>query len=68
MVDIQKKLEMIPKWLKDSGLTVNESKTQLCLFHRNETQIVKINLNGDLIISKNLFGILSIIFGPKLNF
>ena len=32
--DMQKSLEMITKWLKNSGLKVNESKTEICLFHR----------------------------------
>ena len=30
--NLQRDLEMIRKWLKDSGLVVNESKTELCLF------------------------------------
>ena len=34
--NMQVKLERIFKWLKDSGLIVNESKTELCLFHRND--------------------------------
>ena len=27
---------MITKWPKGSGLVVNESKTEVCLFHRND--------------------------------
>ena len=34
--DLEMKLEMITKWLRDSGLVVNESKTELCLFHKND--------------------------------
>ena len=34
--DLQKRLEMIVKWLKDSGLVVNESKMEICLFHNND--------------------------------
>ena len=29
IIDLEKKLEMITKWLKDSGLVVNESKTEM---------------------------------------
>jgi hypothetical protein len=37
-----RRLEKIVKWLKDLGLQVNESKTELCVFHRNK------NTNGTL--------------------
>ena len=30
------RLEMIVKWPKGSGLVVNESKTEICLFHTND--------------------------------
>ena len=30
-----KEMEMITKGLRDSGLLVNESKTEGCLFHKN---------------------------------
>jgi hypothetical protein len=33
--ELGKRLEKIVKWLRDSGLKVNESKTELCIFHRN---------------------------------
>jgi hypothetical protein len=36
-INMGKKLEMIVKWLKDSGLKVNKSKTELCLFQQNDT-------------------------------
>jgi hypothetical protein len=34
IVDLEGSLEAITKWLRGSGLTVNQSKTELCLFHR----------------------------------
>jgi hypothetical protein len=61
IVDMQRKLEMITKWLKDSDLKVNETKTKLCLFPWNDARKVTINLNGDLIIKKSM-GVLGIIF------
>ena len=36
VINLEKKLEMITKWLRDSGLVVNESKTEVCLFHKND--------------------------------
>jgi hypothetical protein len=35
IVDLEKVLKMIMKWLKESGRVVNSSKTEICLFHRN---------------------------------
>ena len=66
IIDMQKKLEMITKWLKDSGLKVNEAKTELCLFHRNDTQKISITLNGKQIFSKKSMGVLGVIFYCKL--
>jgi hypothetical protein len=37
--DIEKSLT---KWLKKSGLKVNETKTELCLFYKNEIQPVEV--------------------------
>ena len=34
--DLERRLEMIVKWLKRSGLVVNEGKTEICLFHTND--------------------------------
>jgi hypothetical protein len=31
--ELVEKLVRIVKWLKDSGLKVNEKKTELCIFH-----------------------------------
>jgi hypothetical protein len=31
--DMEKSLEVITKWPKQSGLVVNQSKTEICLFH-----------------------------------
>ena len=37
MSEMESKLKTITKWLTDSGLKVNESKTELCHFYRNDT-------------------------------
>ena len=36
ITNMEQKLEMITKWLKDSSLKVNENKTELCLFYRKD--------------------------------
>ena len=45
--DMQRSLEMITKWLKDSGLIVNESKTELCYYHVLDVPEIIIILNGN---------------------
>ena len=42
---MEKDVEMMTKWLKDSGLKVNEGKIELCMFHRMHCHPVTITLN-----------------------
>ena len=60
------KLEVITKWLKDSGLVVNEKKTELCLFHKNPQPLVELQINNDLIKSKNIINVLGITFDSQM--
>ena len=50
-----KKLELITKWLRCSGLVVNEKKPELCLFHKNDQDQITIKLENSLIESKNQY-------------
>ena len=63
---MQAKLEVIIKWLKDSGLAVNESKTELCLFHRKDHHPITLFLSGQEITSKNEINVLGVTFDSKL--
>ena len=65
--DLEMRLEMITKWLKDSGLTVNEGKTEICLFHRNDKPTILVNVCGTLVRSKKQMNVLGVIFDNKLN-
>ncbi len=60
------KLENIIKWLKSSGLKVNEKKTELCIFHRNGNTEGSLLIYNTLITSKNEINILGITFDSKL--
>jgi hypothetical protein len=42
----KKALEGITKWLKQSGLKVNEEKTELCIFYKNDVARVTIIINN----------------------
>ena len=58
---------MITKWLRDSGLVVNEGKTEICLFHKRDQQKVSIKINGTQILTKNFINVLGVTFDSKLN-
>ena len=45
--DMQRSLEMITKWLKDSELIVNISKTKLCYFHILDIPEISKMINGN---------------------
>ena len=64
--NMEQKLEMITKWLKDSGLIVNEEKTEICLFYKQDTPVVNISLNGKLIRSKKTINVLGVTFDSKM--
>ena len=51
ILNLEKRLEMITKWLKDSGLVVNESKTELCLFHKNDKAPITIKISENCVKS-----------------
>ena len=67
ITDMKKSLEAITKWLKKSGLKVNDEKTELCLFHRKFQGNVTIEVNGININSKPNMNVLGIIFDSKMN-
>ena len=46
ITDMEKSLEATTKWLKKSGLKVNESKTEVCVFYHKNTPKIEIILNN----------------------
>ena len=60
------KIKTVTKWMKLSGLKINESKTEICIFHRNLPKITSITINNKLITTKNTIHILGIIFDSQL--
>ena len=56
---------MITKWLRGFGLVVNESKTEICLFHRNDQPLFKVKIENVNITSKKLINVLGIYFDIK---
>ena len=66
IINMKKSLEAITKCLRDSGFKVNDSKTEMCLFHRSDKKIITINLNNCIIKSTPEIKVLGIIFNSKL--
>ena len=65
--DVEKTLKAITKWLRDSGLKVNQGKTEICLFSKRDTAPVRIKIDGSTIMSKKSIKVLGVVFDSKLN-
>jgi hypothetical protein len=63
--DTQKDSEMITKWLRQSGLKVNDSKTDLCLFHRKNQPLIEITVNNVVIHSTLIINVLCVELDSK---
>ena len=64
---LRESVTIVARWLKFSGLKVNDSKTEVCVFHRKEKIIVDIDLDGHLIKSTETIKILGMTFDCHLN-
>ena len=64
---MEEKLETITDWLVQSGLKVNEGKTGLCLFYKNDTTQININLKGKIVKSVSSMNVLGVIFDNKFS-
>ena len=60
------KLESITKWLTESGLVVNEEKTELCLFHKSPQPLINITINNKQVKSKPAMNVLGITFDSMI--
>ena len=64
--DMKLSLEMITKWLKESGLKVNEGKTEVCLFHIRDQPQIEIVVNNVTIKTRSSMNVLGVQFDSKL--
>ena len=65
--ELGRRLEKIIKWLKDSGLKVNESKTELCIFHRKNNTEGTLTVDNIVVTSKNEMNVLGLTFDSRLS-
>ena len=66
IIDMQKSLEAITKWLRKSGLKVNDSKTEVCLFYRKDHLPIDIMFNNVTVKSKKSINVLGVTFDSKM--
>ena len=64
--NMEKSLEATTKWLKKSGLKVNNEKTDMCLFYKHDTTPVNIMVGDQSIKSKREINVLGVTFDSKL--
>ncbi len=57
----------IVKWLKDSGLEVNEKKTELCIFHWNKNTDGNLKIDNTTIVSKTEINVLGLTFDSRIS-
>ena len=67
ITDMEKSLEAINKWLNKSGMKMNESKSELCLFHRNPKPQISVVVNGVQMTSKPDINVLEVEFDSRLH-
>ena len=65
-IAIESSLSTICKWMKDSGLRINESKTEACVFSRADTATITISVNNTNVRTKTEMNVLGILFDSKL--
>ena len=65
--EMKKDLEIMTKWLKNSGMKVNDSKTEICVFHRLDAPQISLTLNNCRIKSINSMNVLGVQFDSKLS-
>ena len=65
--NMELEIESITKWLRKSGLVVNVAKTEVCLFYKNDTATVTLNILNDHVTSRKVLNVLGVTFDCKLN-
>ena len=65
-IKLETSLSTISNWMKQSGLKINESKTEYCVFSRTDIAPSFLNVNGVLVKSKKVINVLGILFDSKL--
>jgi hypothetical protein len=66
VINMEESLDKITNWLGESGLLVNTSKTEICLFYNQDTAPVSVRVQGIPVVTKKSMNVLGVIFDSKL--
>jgi len=66
-IKLGQKATNLALWFKASGLKVNESKTEFCVFHKNKKSKVSLSVCGTQVTQSESIKILGVIFDQNLN-
>ena len=55
-------LDIIIKWMKDSGLKVNENKTEICLFYRTVPPIISLEIGNQTVSTTPFMNVLGVVY------
>jgi hypothetical protein len=64
---MEREIEAIRKWFKQSGLKLNNPKIGICMFNKYNINPITIRANGFEIVSKKSVNVLEVIFYSNLN-
>ncbi len=64
---MEKSLEKMTKWLRQSGLKVNEEKTKLCLHYKKNVAATQIKVFDTRIMPKPVISVLGIATEAELS-
>ena len=59
-------LDIIIKWMKDSGLKVNENKTEICLFYRTVPPIISLEIGNQIVSTTPFMNVLGVVFDATM--
>ena len=57
---------IIIKWLTESGLMVNKSKTEITVFHRKAIRKMEFTIDNEVILSKENMNVFGVTFDSRL--
>ena len=57
---------MMIKWLRGSGLVVNDEKTEVCLFFKRDHVPINLSISNKVVKSKKCINVLGVLFDSKL--
>jgi hypothetical protein len=66
IINMEWSIEVITKWLKQSGLKVYQTKTDACLFYKHNVIPIILNVGDAFIFTKMSINVLGVVFDSKL--